>query len=170
MKDENRIVVDSNRFSAVQVIDENGVNLGSMRTMDAINIAKDKKLDLVEMSGGREGVVVCKIMNYSRHRFEQKKKISQAKKNQKNRDVKIIKMRPVIADNDLYRKIRQVQSIVESGNKVDVQISFRFNECRGELGDRLLSRLMPATEEFAKVEKKLCKKGDRRWSIVFVPK
>lgn len=118
----------------------------------ALKIAADRELDLVEISPQAEPPV-CKIMDYSKYKFEQSKKERKAKKQQTNISVKEIRMRPSIGDHDYEFKKRSVRKFIESGDKVKVTIRFRGREfSRTDLGMTVLNKLALELGDIAKIE------------------
>ena len=115
------------RAKEVQVIDENGEKKGVMNINDALDLAFDKKLDLVLVSPNLE-VPVCKIMNYGKYKFEQAKKEKEAKKKQKTIDIKEVRLSPNIEANDMKTKANMARKFLEKGDKVKVTLRFRGRE------------------------------------------
>ena len=115
------------RAKEVQVIDENGEKKGVMNINDALDLAFDKKLDLVLVSPNLE-VPVCKIMNYGKYKFEQAKKEKEAKKKQKTIDIKEVRLSPNIDTNDLKTKVNAARKFLSKGDRVKVTLRFRGRE------------------------------------------
>ena len=111
----------------VRVIDDNGIQLGVMNVKDAIEIAEEKGLDLVNVSPNAKPPV-CKIINYGKFKYELDKKEKEAKKKQKTITIKEIKFSLNIDNNDLNTKINQTRKFIKSGNKVKVSLTFRGRE------------------------------------------
>ena len=138
--------------ASVRLITEDGDNKGEVPIDEAMAIAKDAGLDLVEVSPN-EKVPVCKVLDYGRYKYEAQKKAAEARKKQKTVDVKEIKMRPNIDTHDYDVKMRAIYRFFEAGDKVKVTIRFRGREmAHQELGMNLLHRVSEQTEEVAKVE------------------
>lgn len=112
------------KFSQVQVIDENGDKLGFISTKQAIELAYSKDLDLVLVSPSADNPV-CKILNYSRYKFEMIKKAKEVKKKQKIVETKEIRLSPVIDKHDLEVKAKNANKFLISGDKVKVTMKFR---------------------------------------------
>ena len=122
------------RVREVRLIDEEGNQLGIVPTPEALRMAKDKGLDLVEVSPNANPPV-CKILDYGKYRFEQEKKLRDAKKNQKVLKLKEIRMQPKIGSGDLDTKAKHIQEFLDEGDKVKVTIRFRGRElAHTELG------------------------------------
>lgn len=115
------------RVPQIRVILEDGSSLGIVNTRDALKMAQDQNLDLVEINP-KAVPPVCKIMDYGKFKYEEKKKQSEAKKNQKIQDLKELSFRPNTDENDLLHKIEQAKQFLADGNKVKFVIRFRGRE------------------------------------------
>lgn len=115
------------KFAFVQVIDENGQKLGKMKVEDAIDLAYSKDLDLVLVSNTQDNPV-CKVLDYSKFKFEMSKKAKEAKKKQKVIEIKEIRLSPKIDKHDLEVKANMLNKFLASGNKVKVSMKFRGRE------------------------------------------
>lgn len=115
------------RVREVRLIDEEGNQKGIIPTLEAIKIAKERDLDLVEVSPNVTPPV-CKILDYDKYRFEQDKKLRESRKNQKVLKMKEIRMQPKIGSGDLDVKAKHLQEFLEEGCKVKVTIRFRGRE------------------------------------------
>jgi len=136
----------------VQLIDQDGQNKGVVPFFDALKIAEDAGLDLVEIAPN-SAPPVCKILDYGKYRFNEQKKQAEARKKQKTVEVKEIKLRPGIDDHDYDVKMRAMKSFFEEGNKVKVTLRFRGREmAHQDIGLRVLGRVRNDTAELAKVE------------------
>ena len=121
-------------------------------TRDAIAIAEEAGLDLVEVSPNTNPPV-CKILDYGKYKYQAQKKAAEARKNQKIIEIKEIKMRPNIDTHDYDVKMRSILRFFEEGDKVKVTLRFRGREmAHTELGVDLLNRVKSDTIEIAKVE------------------
>ncbi len=129
------------RVREVRLIDENGEQKGIVSTIEAMRMAKDLDLDLVEVSPNANPPV-CKILDYGKYRFEQEKKLRDSKKNQKVLKLKEIRMQPKIGSGDLDTKAKHVQEFLNEGDKVKVTIRFRGRElAHTELGFDVLKQV-----------------------------
>jgi translation initiation factor IF-3 len=136
----------------VQLIDENGENLGTIPKRDAIARAEEAGLDLVEVAGNT-APPVCKIMDYGKYKFQAQKKANEARKKQKTVEVKEIKLRPNLDTHDYQVKIRAMKRFFEEGDKVKVTLRFRGREmAHQDLGMQLLMKVRQESETYAKVE------------------
>lgn len=134
------------------MIDHEGSNRGVILTDEALDIAAEAGLDLVEIQPNAQPPV-CKIMDYGRYKYQSQKKAAEARKRQKTVEIKEIKMRPNIDTHDYDVKMRNMQRFFKDGDKVKVTLRFRGREmAHQDLGMKLLNRVREETEEIAKVE------------------
>ncbi|MEN9932267.1 MAG: hypothetical protein RIS17_840 [Pseudomonadota bacterium] len=153
----------------VRVIDQDGENLGVLYTREAIAIAQEAGLNLVEVSPGADPPV-CKILDVGKFKYEAQKKAAAARKNQKTQEIKEIKMRPNIDEHDYQTKMKAISRFLEEGDKVKLTLRFRGRELsHGELGLKLLERVRDDTAELAKVEQ-LPRLEGRQMLMVIAPK
>jgi translation initiation factor IF-3 len=115
------------RIPQIRVVGADGANLGVMATRDAIKMAQDQSLDLVEINP-RAVPPVCKIMDFGKFKYDEKKKAQAAKKNQVVQELKELTFRPNTDDNDLAHKVEQAKEFLGEGNKVKFTIRFRGRE------------------------------------------
>lgn len=142
--------------------------MGIMIVPEALNIAAERGLDLVEVSPNAEPPV-CKIMDYGKYKYEQNKKAQEARKRQSTIQVKEIKMRPRTDDHDLDFKIKHVIRFLEEGNKVKITIRFRGREMAyTDQGIALLERVVDMVKDFGGVEQRPQHEG-RQLSLVLAP-
>jgi translation initiation factor IF-3 len=143
---------DNIRFNEVQVILEDGENLGVVSRSEALRHAQDAGLDLVLITeSGSMGVPVTKIMDYGKSLYSKKKKQAEAKKHQKVIQVKEVKIRPKIDIHDLQTKIKQAADFLKKGKHVKVTAAFR--------GREMVTKDQRGTELFAKVDSMLKELG-----------
>ena len=136
----------------IQLIDAEGVNLGTVETAVAVKMAGEAGLDLVEISPN-VNLPVCKIMDYGKYKFEAQKKAAAARKKQKVVEIKEIKLRPMIDDHDYGVKMKAMQRFFEEGDKVKITLRYRGREmAHQEIGTKLLDKLKTDVAEIAKVE------------------
>lgn len=136
----------------VQLIDHEGQNRGVMSYFDAMRLAEEVGLDLVEIAPNSEPPV-CKLLDYGKFRFDQQKKASEARKKQKTVEVKEVKLRPAIDKHDYETKMKNVKRFFDEGDKVKITLRFRGREmAHQDLGLKLLEKVKEETHEFAKVE------------------
>jgi len=140
------------RSREVQLIDQDGHNLGPVDVRLAIEKAQEAGLDLVEIAPNSVPPV-CKILDYGKYKYQSQKKAAEARKKQKVVEVKEIKLRPMIDDHDYDVKMRSMKRFFEEGDKVKVTLRFRGRElAHQELGYQLLNRVKDDVSKFAKVE------------------
>ena len=136
----------------VRVIDADGEMIGVLSVKEAVQMAQEVGLDLVEVSPNAEPPV-CKILDYGKYKYEAQKKANEARKKQKVIEVKEIKMRPGIDEHDYQVKMKAVRKFLESGDKVKMTIRFRGREmAHQDLGMKVLDRVRVEVDEVAKVE------------------
>ena len=144
----------NNRISSpdVQVITNEGENLGILSTNEAISIAKNKGLDLIEISPNANPPV-CKIMDMGKFKYDAQKKANLAKKKQKIVLLKEIKMRPVTETHDYEFKVKNAKKFISKGDKVKFTVKFKGREMQHvQLGKDLMNRIIEDTKDVAKIE------------------
>ncbi len=141
------------RAKEVQLIGENGEKLGVVNFNDALNMAEEKKLDLVLVAPNAKPVV-CRIMNYGKYKFEQAKKEKEAKKKQKVMEIKEIRITPNIEEHDFGFKAKNARKFIESGNKLKITVRFRGREINNsKAGEMVLNKFIEELSDIAIVEK-----------------
>ena len=141
------------RDKEVRLIGADGAQLGIVSAAQANEMAEEQGLDLVKISPNAVPPV-CKIMDYSKFCFDQKKREKEARKNQKVVEIKEIRMSPSIDTNDLNTKIKSAVKFLEGGNRVKVSVRFRGREmAHTNLGEKLLMDFAEACTEVASMEK-----------------
>ncbi|MCI6258689.1 MAG: translation initiation factor IF-3 [Treponema sp.] len=147
------------RIREVRLIDDEGNQKGIVPTLEALRMAKEKDLDLVEVAP-TANPPVCKILNFGKYRFEQEKKLRDSKKNQKVLKIKEIRMQPKIGTGDLDTKVKHIQEFLDEGNKVKVTIRFRGRElAHTELGFDVLKEVLNRLTSAYVVEKPAAMEG-----------
>ena len=140
------------RAMQVQVISDDGKNLGTLSTQEAINIAKEKGLDLIEISPNANPPV-CKIIDIGKYKYDLQKKANKAKKKQKIANLKEIKLRPVTEIHDYNFKIKNAKKFLSKGDKVKFTVQFKGREMQHtHLGHKLMQRIINDTNVLGKVE------------------
>ncbi|HOT44959.1 MAG TPA: translation initiation factor IF-3 [Spirochaetota bacterium] len=135
-------------------------------TADALTMARERELDLVEISPNQDPPVV-KIIDYSKFKFEQMKKAKEAKKKQKVIHVKEIKMRPNIDSHDFEHKIKHAKEFLDGGDKVKFTLMFRGREMvHPELGFEVMNKVKAQIESFVQIEKDMSQEGRNITMIV----
>ena len=140
------------RALQVQVIGSDGKNLGTLNTQEAINIAKQEGLDLIEISPNANPPV-CKIIDIGKYKYDLQKKANKAKKKQKIVNLKEIKLRPVTEIHDYNFKIKNAQKFLSKGDKVKFTVQFKGREMQHtHLGHKLMQRIINDTIILGKIE------------------
>lgn len=164
-KEEPR-VNEQIRIKEIRVIGAEGEQLGVMSPRDAMEIANEHHLDLVEIAPTAKPPV-CKIMDFGKYRYEQQKREKEAKKKQKVFDVKEVKLRPGIEDHDFEVKLKNAIRFLNDGDKVKCTIMFRGRELtHPELGEVLLQRMAEQLKDLAVVERQSKLEGRNMIMIV----
>ena len=141
------------RDKEIRVIGNDGAQLGIMSAAQANAMAEEQGLDLVKISPNATPPV-CKIMDYSKFCFDQKKREKEAKKNQKVVEIKEIRMSPSIDTNDFNTKVKAAAKFLADGNRVKVSVRFRGREmAHTNLGEKLLMDFAEACSDIANMEK-----------------
>ena len=157
------------RVREVRLIDDKGDQKGIVPTIEALKMAKEQELDLVEVAP-QANPPVCKILDYGKYRFEQEKKLRDSKKNQKQLKLKEIRMQPKIGSGDLDFKSKHIQEFLTEGNKVKVTIRFRGRElAHTELGYDVLNEVLKRLNDEYVIEKQPAMEG-RFMSMTLSPK
>ena len=154
---------------SVRLVDAAGEMVGVVSIRDALIAAEEAGLDLVEVSPNADPPV-CKILDYGKFKYEAQKRANEARKKQKIIEVKEIKMRPNIDDNDYDVKMRSARRFLEEGDKVKVTMRFRGREmAHQDLGMNVLIKVRDDLVELAKVEQ-MPKLEGRQMIMVLAPK
>ncbi len=142
--------------------------LGILQRNDALQMAKEQGLDLVEVSPNAEPPV-CRIMDYGKFKYEQQKKKQEAKKNQTVVQIKEIKVRPKTDDHDYETKVRHIRRFLEQGDRCKVSVFFRGREIvHKDRGETILDRIIEDTKDIGKVEQEARAEG-RILQMLLVP-
>ena len=147
------------RVREVRLIDDEGKQKGIVPTLEALKMAKERELDLVEVAP-TANPPVCKILDFGKYRFEQEKTLRDSKKNQKVLKIKEIRMQPKIGSGDLDTKAKHVQEFLDAGDKVKVTIRFRGRElAHTELGYDVLKEVTNRLTSAYVIEKPAAMEG-----------
>jgi translation initiation factor IF-3 len=167
-KDEHRIN-DRIRVPRVKVVDENGVMLGEMTTDQARIIARERGFDLVEVAAEARPPV-CKLLDYGKFKYEEKRKKKKSAKKQHVQQVKEIRLRPLTDEHDVATKVKKAREILEEGDKILITIFFRGREqAHKEIGRALIEKIKRDLEEVSKLEHDISMQGPRM-QITLLPK
>ncbi len=154
------------RAREIKVIDENGEMIGVMTPMRAMDIARERNMDLVEISPFAVPPV-CKLMDYGRFKYEQSKKDNEARKRQKTTETKEIRMTPRTDDHDIEVKVKKIMEFLAEGDKVKVSVKFRGREAfHPELGRKVLEDIVAGLKGVALVERPPLIEGRNMWMML----
>ena len=157
------------RVKEVAVIGTDGEQMGTFPTREAITLAQDQDMDLVEVSPNANPPV-CRIMDWGKHKYKASKRAHEAKKNQKIVHLKEVKFRPNTDQHDFDFKVKHVKRFLEGGDKAKVVIFFKGREIVHRAGgEKLLKRVAEAMEEFGIIEQNAKQEG-RTLTMILVPK
>ena len=171
-KRDNRntdLVNEDIRFKEVRVVGANGEQLGILSRNEALDAAYAQGFDLYCVAAGANPPV-CKILDYGKYKFDQKKKAREAKKNQQAMELKGLRLSPVIDTHDFETKLKQVSKWLEHGDKVKIDMRFRGRMItRQDVGKEVMDKFIASLSEVAIVEKKPNLEGNIM-SVVLSPK
>ncbi len=154
------------RAREVQIIDAEGNKIGPVSINEALDMAYDKKLDLVLVAPNAE-IPVCKLMNYGKYKFEQSKREKEAKKKQKTFELKEIRITPNIEDHDFGFKCKNARKFIEDGNKVKITVRFRGRELNYvKQGETALNKFIEELSDVATPEKRPILEGKNMFIIL----
>ena len=154
------------RLNELQLIDEEGQKLGIMDSRKALDIAREKKLDLVLVAPNGKPPV-CKIMNYGKYKFEQAKKEKEAKKKQKITEIKEIRVTPNTEEHDFNFKVKNARKFLEDGAKVKITVRFRGRELNYvKQGETILNKFIEELSDIASPDKKPLLEGKNMFIIL----
>jgi len=136
----------------VRVIDPEGKQMGILAVKEAIRIAEERGLDLVEVAPNSQPPV-CRIMNYGKYKYQQSKRTQEARKHQTVIHIKEVKVRPRTEEHDFQFKLRHVKRFLDEGNKVKISILFRGREiAHPEFGKEMLNRFIEEAKDIMVIE------------------
>ncbi len=157
------------REREVRVVNENGEQLGIMPTVQALRLAEEKQLDLVNIAPAAKPPV-CKLMDYGKYRFEQSKREKEIRKNQKIIETKEVRLSATIEDHDIDVRFRQAAKFLQDGCKVKVSIRFRGRQiAHSEIGTEVMQMFAERIKDYGIVEKKPALEG-RSMTMLLAPK
>lgn len=152
----------------VRLIDADNENRGIVSIKEALAVAEEAGLDLIEISP-QANPPVCKVLDYGKFRYEQQKKKNEAKKNQKVVEIKELKLRPVIETHDYEVKMKQAKKFLEQGNKVKFTMRFKGRELSAnDMGKQIMSQIIEDLENCAKVDSEMKLEG-RQMMMILAP-
>ena len=152
----------------MRLIDANNENRGIVSIKEALAIAEEEGLDLIEISP-QANPPVCKVLDFGKFRYEQQKRKAEAKKNQKVGEIKELKLRPMIDTHDYEVKVKQATKFLEQGNKVKFTMRFKGRELSAnDMGKQVLTKLMEDLENVSKVDSEM-KLDGRQMTMILAP-
>jgi translation initiation factor IF-3 len=152
----------------VRLIDEEGRQVGVVRTVEAIGMARERNVDLVEVAA-QASPPVARLMDFGRYKYEQSKKESEAKKHQVNVQLREVRMKPKIDEHDIDFKTRTAKKLLKQGDKVKVTVMFRGREItHPQIGKNLLDRVLTSLNDIALLEKDAMLEG-RHMTMIVAP-
>jgi translation initiation factor IF-3 len=156
------------RVPEVRLIDEEGRQVGIVRTVEAIGMARERSVDLVEVAA-QASPPVARLMDFGRYKYEQSKKDREAKKHQANVQLREVRMKPKIDDHDVDFKTRTAAKLLMQGDKVKVTVMFRGREItHPQIGKNLLDRVIASLDNIAAVERDAMLEG-RHMTVIVAP-
>ncbi len=156
------------RDREVRVIDENGEQLGVMSARQALQLAEERNLDLVKIAPQAKPPV-CKIMDYGKYHFEQKKREREVRKNQKVITVKEVRLSPTIEAHDISVRVKNATKFLREGDKVKVSIRFRGRQiAHPEIGFEVMKDFAERVKEFGTIERTAKREG-RTMTMILAP-
>ncbi|HOB92362.1 MAG: translation initiation factor IF-3 [Bacillota bacterium] len=169
MSDRGLRVNENIRAREVRVIDENGEQLGVMIPREALRIARERGLDLVEVAPNARPPV-CRVMDYGKYMYEKSKKERESRKNQKTVKIKEVRISPKIDDHDFSVRVKNAVGFLQKGNKVKATVRFRGREIvHADIGKKLLEDLAEFVQDYAVVERDPKVEG-RNMIMILAPK
>ncbi|MBE3574494.1 MAG: translation initiation factor IF-3 [Firmicutes bacterium] len=167
--DRDQRVNEQIRIREVRLIGENGEQLGIMPTREALRLAYERGLDLVEVAAAARPPV-CRIMDYGKFKYEQSKKEREARKRQKTINIKEVRMTPKIEEHDFDVKARSAEKFLRDGDKVKVSIRFRGREIvHSNLAHEIMMKLADEVKEVGAMEREPRVEG-RSMIMILSPK
>lgn len=168
-KEHQHQVNESIRAREVRLIGVDGTQLGIKPIREALQLAQEANLDLVNVAPQAKPPV-CRIMDYGKYRYEQSKREKEARKNQKTIQIKEVRLSPTIEENDIKTKLSNVKKFLKKGNKVKLTIRFRGREItHQELGRSILDRMAKEVEDLSEIERAPKLEG-RQMIMILAPK
>ncbi|MBR1601618.1 MAG: translation initiation factor IF-3 [Alphaproteobacteria bacterium] len=163
----DEVLINENiKAKQVRLIDADNENRGIVSIKEALAVAEEAGLDLIEISP-QANPPVCKVLDYGKYRYEQQKKKNEAKKNQKVVEIKELKLRPVIETHDYEVKMKQAKKFLEQGNKVKFTMRFKGRELSAnDMGKQIMSQIIEDLENCAKVDSEMKLEGRQMMMIL----
>ena len=157
---------DRIRAEKVRLISDSGENVGVIDVKEALTMATDAELDLVEVAPAADPPV-CRIMDYGKHKYRLKKRQHQGRVKQHQAQLKALRLSPVIEEHDIQVKLRRAREFLGRGDRVTFNMMFRGRQMlHREVGRQVLDHIAAELEEIAKVEVSPTMEGRRLWMVV----
>ncbi len=157
---------DRIRAEKVRLINDSGENVGVIDLKEALTMATEAELDLVEVAPAADPPV-CRIMDYGKHKYRLKKRQHQGRVRQHHAQLKALRLSPVIEEHDIQVKLRRAREFLERGDRVTFNMMFRGRQMlHREVGRQVLDHIAAELEEIAKVEVSPTMEGRRLWMVV----
>ena len=166
---DDEVCINENiKAKQVRLIDANNENRGIVSIKEALAVAEEEGLDLIEISP-QANPPVCKVLDFGKYRYEQQKRKNEAKKNQKVIEIKELKLRPMIEAHDYEVKVKQARIFLEQGNKVKLTMRFKGRELSAnDMGQQVLSKMMEDLDDCSKVDSPMKLEG-RQMTMLLSP-
>jgi len=147
------------RVPRVRLISEDGAQAGVITTQEALHLAEEKGFDLVEVSPDADPPV-CRLLDFGKFKYEQRKKQQQAKKKQHVVHVKEVRLRPITEEHDVETKVKHAREFLSKGDKVVIDMVFRGRQlAHKDIGREIMDRVIKQLEDIAKVEQRVMMQG-----------
>ncbi len=157
------------RAREVRLIDEHGAQLGIVPVPEALRIARERNLDLIEVAPGAQPPV-CRIMDFGKHKYESAKRDREGRRKTKSGEVRLLRMKPQIGQHDLEIKVRKLRELLGEGNKVRISLRFRGREMsRPQMGTDLMNKIAALLADAAIVEGPV-RQENRMMNMMLAPK
>lgn len=168
-RNEDEVLINENiQAKQVRLIDANNENRGIVSIQEALAIAEEEGLDLIEISP-QAVPPVCKVLDFGKYRYEQQKRKNEAKKNQKIVEIKELKVRPGIETHDYEVKVKQAKKFLEQGNKVKFTMRYKGRELSAnDMGKQILTQFMEDLSDISKVDSEMKLEG-RQMTMILAP-
>ena len=168
-RNEDDVLINENiKAKQVRLIDANNENRGIVSIQEALAIAEEEGLDLIEISP-QAVPPVCKVLDFGKYRYEQQKRKNEAKKNQKIVEIKELKVRPGIEAYDYEVKVKQAKKFLEQGNKVKFTMRFKGRELSAnDMGKQVLNQFLDDLSDISKVDSDMKLEG-RQMTMILAP-
>ncbi|MDP8233502.1 MAG: translation initiation factor IF-3 [Candidatus Saelkia tenebricola] len=151
----------------IRLIDADGTQIGIVPLEEGLKLAEQQSLDLVEIAG-QTNPPVCRVLDFSKFKYQQDKREKEAKKKQKHVHFKEVRLKPRIEEHDYQVKLKGIKKFLEKGDRVKIRLFFRGREmAHPELGDKVIKKLLEDVEEIASVEKPPTREGRNIICVLF---